>query len=209
MTVAEVLQRWRQALGDLPGLRTVYQRMSVRTGGMEGRSEEWQRVSGARRSAFELGGVYGLTTVFNGHIGWQKDRSGAVRELAAHELEAERTLAYLGSFSHLFGGRLPGSVVYEGEQNGFHLIEVRPEGGRTARIFLDTETFLPAKQEALENDRVQTLSFADWRQVEGVKFPFETRQNTGEARYDVVFELQEVRLNGTFDEALFTEPASY
>ena len=207
MTVAEVLQKWQRALGNPSDLRTVYQRTSVRTGGMEGRSEEWQRVSGERRSAFELGGVYGLTTVFDGRVGWQKDRSGAVRELAAHELEVERTLAYLGSFSHLFGGRLPGSVVYEGEQNGFHLIEVRPEGGRTARIFLDTETFLPAKQEALEDDRVQTLTFADWRAVEGVMFPFETRQSTGEARYDVVFELQEVRLNETFDEALFTEPA--
>ncbi len=174
---------------------------------MEGRSAEWQRVSGERRSEFELGNVYGVTTVFDGRVGWQKDRSGAVRELAAHELEVERTLAYLGSFSHLFGDRLPGSVDYVGEQDGFHLIEVRPEGGRTARIFLDADTFLPAKQEEVENDRVQTLSFADWRQVEGVMFPFETRQSTGEARYDVVLELQEVRLNETFDEVLFTEPA--
>ena len=206
MTVAEVLQGWRQALGSPSGLRTVYQRTSVRAGGMEGRSEEWQRVTGERRSEFELGGVYGVTTVFDGRIGWQKDRSGAVRELAAHELEVERTLAYLGSFSHLFGDRLPGSVGYMGEQDGFHLIEVRPEGGRTAKVFLDADTFLPARQEELENDRVQTLSFADWRQVEGVMFPFETRQGTGEAKYDVMFELQEVRLNETFDDALFTEP---
>ena len=51
MTVAEVLQKWQRALGSPSDLRTVYQRTSVRTGGMEGRSEEWQRVSGERRSA--------------------------------------------------------------------------------------------------------------------------------------------------------------
>jgi len=60
----------------------VYQRTTVQTGGLEGTSEDWQQVSGARRSAVELGGISGITNVFNGQVGWQKDQSGAVRELA-------------------------------------------------------------------------------------------------------------------------------
>lgn len=208
MTVDEILKGWQQALGGplLEKVSTVRQRMSIKTGGLAGNAEDWQRVSGERRSAFELGSVYGVTNVFDGRVGWQKDRGGAVRELAAHELGAERTLSYLGSFSHLFEGRLPGEVSYLGEQDGFHVLEVKPGGGRTAKVFLDAETFLPTKQEEVEGDRVQTLSFADWREVEGVMFPFEIRQSTGEPKYDVLSHVREVRLNEVFDDTLFTEP---
>lgn len=208
MTVDEAIGKWQQALGGplVERVSAVRQRMSIQTGGLGGNSEDWQRVSGERRSATELGGVYGVTNVFDGRVGWQKDRGGAVRELAAHELEAERTLSYLGSFSHLFEGRLPGEVSYLGEQDGFHVLEVKPEGGRTAKVFLDVQTFLPTKQEEVEGDRIQTLSFADWRDVEGVRFPFEIRQSTGEPKYDVLSHVQEVFLNEEFDDALFTEP---
>ena len=208
MTVDEVLNEWRRALGGslLERVKAVRQRSTVETGGLAGNAEDWQRATGERRSSFELGRVYGVTNVLSGHMGWQKDRGGAVRELAAHELEAERTLSYLGSFSHLFEGRLPGEVSYLGERDGLHALEVEPAGGRSAQVFLDTATFLPVKQEEVESDRVQTLSFADWRDVAGVKFPFELRQGTGEPKYDVLFHVQEVRLNEVFDDSLFAEP---
>ena len=208
MTVDEAIGKWQQALGGslLEGVSAVRQRMSVQTGGLAGNAEDWQRVSGERRLTVDLGGVYSETNVFDGRVGWRKDQSGAVRELAAHELEAERTLSYLGSFSHLFRGRLPGEVSYLGEQGGFHVFEVKPESGRTAKVFLDVETFLPSKQEEVAGDRVQTLNFTDWRDVEGVKFPFATRQSMGDPKYDVLFHVQEVRLNEVFDDALFTEP---
>lgn len=208
MTVDETIEKWQQALGGalLEGISAVHQRTSVQTGGLEGHSEDWQRATGERRLTVDLGGVYSETDVFDGRVGWRKDQSGAVRELAGHELEAQRTLSYLGSFSYFFKDRLPGEVIYVGEQGGFHVIEVTPEGGRTAKIFLDKETFLPVKQEGLEGDRTQTLSFADWREVKGVLFPFEVRQSAGESKYDFLFRVQELHLNETFDDALFIEP---
>lgn len=137
MTVDEAIGKWQQALGGplVERVSAVRQRMSIQTGGLGGNSEDWQRVSGERRSATELGGVYGVTNVFDGRVGWQKDRGGAVRELAAHELEAERTLSYLGSFSHLFEGRLPGEVSYLGEQDGLHVLEVKPGVDAPPRCF--------------------------------------------------------------------------
>ena len=208
MTQDEVLRGWRQALGGslLERVSTVYQRMTVQTGGLEGTAEDWQQVSGERRSVFELGSVYSETNVFDSRVGWKRDRSGAVRELAAHELEAEQTLSYLGSFSHLFKDRLPGEVSYLGEQDGLHVLEIKPEGGRTARVFLDARTFLPTRQEEIEGDRVQALNFSDWRDVEGVQFPFAIRQSMGEPKYDVLFHVQEILLNEVFDDALFIEP---
>lgn len=208
MTVDKVIEKWQQALGGafLEGISAVRQRTSVQTGGLEGSSEDWQRVTGERRLTVDLGGVYSETNVFDGRVGWRKDQSGGVRELAAHELGAQRTLSYLGSFSHLFRDRLPGEVIYAGEQGGFHVLEVTPKGGRTAKIFLDKGTFLPARQEEVEGDRTQTLSFADWREVKGVLFPFEVRQSAGESKYDFLFRVQELHLNETFEDALFIEP---
>ena len=208
MTQDEVLRGWRQALGGslLEHVNTVHKRMTIQTGGLEGTAEDWQQVSGEHRSAAELGAVFSETNVFDGRVGWQKNQSGAVRELAAHELEIERTLSYLGSFSHLFGDRLQDEVTYLGEQSDFHVLEVTPEGGRIAKIFLDLETFLPAKQEALEGDRLQTVNFADWRDVESIAFPFELRESRGETKYDMLYRVQEIVLNEMFDSSLFTEP---
>ena len=208
MTADEAIGKWQQALGGslLESVSAVRQQMSVRTGGLEGHSEDWQRVTGERRLTVDLGGVYREANVFDGRVGWRKDQSGAVRELAAHELEAERTLSYLGSFSYFFKDRLQGEVAYAGEQEGFHVLEIKPEGGRTAKVFLDAKTFLPTRQEKLEGDRIQTLSFADWRGVEGFMFPFETRQSAGDAKYDALFHVREVFLNEVYDDALFTKP---
>ena len=205
MDIAEVLQNWWRALGHA-ATSSVYQRATVETGGLSGVYETWQLSSGERRAAFNLGDVYGELRVYDGERGWVKDQNGLVRELADSELETERTQAYLGSFSHLTDKRLLGEAVYLGEEEGTHVLELRPRGGRPVKVYLASDTFLPIKQEEVVHDRTETTAFSDWREVEGVMFPFASRQGAGDAKYDTLFHVEEVRLNEVLDNDLFAKP---
>lgn len=122
---------------------------------------------------------------------------------AAHEARGRMDAQLPRQLLLLLQRSVTGEVVYAGEQGGFHVLEIKPEGGRTAKVFLDAKTFLTARQEKLEGDCIQTLGLADWRGVEGVMFPFETRQSAGDAKYDALFHVQEVFLNEAYDDALF------
>ena len=206
MNVADVLQSWRQALGRLAAVNNVYQRATLETGGLSGTYEIWQQPSGERRAAFNLGDVYSELRVYDGERGWVKDQNGLVRELADSELEAERTQAYLGSFSHLIAERLPGEAVYLGEEEGTHVLELRPQGGRPVKVYLASDTFLPVKQEEVVHDRIETTTFSDWREVENVMFAFASRQSTGDAKYDVLSHVEEVRLSEPLSDDLFAKP---
>ena len=208
MNVADVLQSWRQALGRLAAVNNVYQRATLETGGLSGTYETWQLPSGERRAAFNLGDVYSELRVYDGERGWIKDQNGLVRELADSELETERTQAYLGSFSHLSAERLPGEAVYLGEEEGAHVLELHPQGGRPVKVYLASDTFLPVKQEEVIHDRTETTMFSDWRDVEGVIFPFASRQSTGDAKYDVLSHVEEVRLGEPLDDDLFVKPSA-
>lgn len=208
MTAPELLEHWRQTLGDarLPDVGNVYQRSSLETGGLRGTFEVWQQASGERRSLTKLGDVYSVLSVYNGHEGWIRDQNGLVRSLAAQELEAEATQAYLESFSPLTGGRLSGQVTYHGQEDAFYVLELLPRGGRGVKVFLDADTFLPAKREETVNGRIETTTLTDWREVEGIKFPFGARQSTGDAKYDFVFQTEEVRFNESFPADFFVRP---
>ena len=180
----------------------------METGGLSGIYETWQRPSGERKAAFNLGDVYGELRVYDGERGWVKGQNGLVRELADSELETERTQAYLGSFSHLIDERLPGEAVYLGEEGSAHVLELRPQGGRPVKVYLASDTFLPIKQEEVVHDRTETTAFSDWREVEGVMFPFASRQGAGDPKYDTLFHVEEVRLNEVLDDDLFVKPPS-
>lgn len=211
MELAEVMNRWLNALGGrdaLARVNTVYQHQSIATGGLQGEVQEWQKMTGERRQALSLGDVYSSLAVFNGQVAWTKDQTGNVRELAAQELSTEITTAYLSSFSHFFTDRLSGEVTYLGEQENAHVLELRPEGGHSIKVFLDVDTFLPIKQSILQEERSKVIRFSNWREVDGVKFPFELKQSTGEAAYDVSLEVQEVQLNDVFDATGFEKPES-
>ncbi len=207
MDIADLLHNWRRALGYVT-VGSVYQRMTLETGGLSGTYEIWQQPSGERKEAFNLGDIYSELRVYDGERGWIKDQNGLVRELADSELEAERTQAYLGSFSHLIAERLPGEAVYSGEEEGAHALELRPQGGRPVKVYLASDTFLPVKQEEVVHDRTETTTFSDWREVEGVMFAFASRQSTGDAKYDVLFRVEEVRLSEPLSDDLFVKPSA-
>ncbi len=207
----KILSRWAQALGGLEKLKqikNVYTRSAIETGGLSGTVEEWQTAQGQHKQRLDLGGVYKIVTVFDGEKGWILDQNGKVQELAGTELANEVTAAYLGSFSHFISGRMPGRVEHLGEDEAHHILILRllPDGGRPVTVYLSKEAGLPVKQEHPQAERTRTVYLSDWRDVDGIKIPFQIRQTTGDPKYDVVVIIQEVRFNIPLDASAFEKP---
>lgn len=209
MDAEPFLERWRQALGGLDRLRhveVVYARMTIETGGLTGTVEEWHTALGQHKQRLDLGGVYHATTVFDQDKGWQLDQNGKVLDLAGIDLEEEVTAAYTGSFSHLVPGRRPGGVEFVGEDEAYAVLRAVPLGGRPVTYYLDKRTGLPAREEHPAAERTRTAYPDDWREVDGIRWPFHVRQTTGDPRYDTVLHVQEVRFNAPLEEGAFARP---
>jgi|GEM_PF-47197 len=207
----EVLRSWERALGGSERLRrieNIYVRGRVETGGLSGLFEEWRVAKGQHKQNIELGEAYKQLTVFNGHIGWIVDQNGSVQELTGADLESEVTSAYLASYSYLFPGRMQGRVeqLGEDETKHAHVLNILPQGGRPVTFYLDKATSLPLRLERREAERIRTTYFSDWRDVDGLKMPYQLRQTVGEGTHNLVLTIQEVRLNVPLSPGEFEKP---
>jgi hypothetical protein len=199
-----------QALGGrekLAAIKTIYTRTRLELRGMTGTVENWSSAQGELRQHVKLGGVMEALTVFDGSAGWMKDHNQHVLALEGSELQSTVTSAFLESFSDLLPGRMKGEVQKGsiGESADLSYV-VKPEGGSPVTIHLDAVTHLPVRQQRREGAKTVTVTFDDWREVEGVKFPFRFRQSSGDTRFDVTATVEEIRVNTPFASDLFSKP---
>lgn len=207
----DVVKVWTSALGgreQLGKVHSIYSKATVEMGGLSGVDEEWVTVEGNHRSRFDLGDVYRNLTVFDGqrNQGWVLDQNGKVRELDEAEIKDEMTSSYLNSFSFLFPDRRPGTVALSGGDETQSILKLSPEGGREVTIYIDNKSGLPLRQEQPQQDRTVTLTFSNWKVVDGINFPYQIRQSTGDPKYDVLIQLQEIKINPPAEAALFARP---
>ena len=207
----EVLRSWARALGASERLRrieNIYVRGRVETGGLSGLFEEWRVAKGQHKQNIELGETYKQLTVFNGDKGWIVDQNGSIQALTGADLASEVTSAYLASFSYLFPDRMPGRVEHLGEDETkhAHVLNILPQGGRSVTFYLDKATYLPLRLERREAERIRTTYFSDWRDLDGLKMPYQLRQTVGDGTRDLVLTIQEVRLNVPLSLGEFEKP---
>ncbi len=211
-TKERALDLWAAALGGrerLEAVRTLHLSGSFRTGGLEGTYERWATSSGAFRTALEIPGAFRQVIVFNGCDGWLVDRSGTVTDLSGGTLEGVVSSAFEASNSFLFPGRLPGRVELTGEegQNG-PVLRLVPTGGSAVTVVLDGKTFLPVREESRGPTGLRTITFTDWKEALGIKYPGSVRQSNGDAKLDAIFTTSSVEINGTIPGDLFARPAA-
>ena len=65
---------------------------------------------------------------------------------------------------------------------------------------------MPLKLEQSEAERIRTTYFSDWRDVDGLKMPYQLRQTVGDGTRDLVLTIQEVRLNVQLNPGEFEKP---
>ena len=211
LTAEVIVSRMAEALGGPEKLRQVeniYMHGKVDVAGLSGSVDDWQTASGQHKQIVDLGDVYKQTTIFDGTRGWIMDRNNQISDLAGLSLEKEILSSYLGSFSYLVPGRLPGKVTSAGEDPAkkYYLLRIKPQGGSEATFFIDKKTFLPFSMEALSKDGTTTTYFEDWRELNGVKMPFRFRQVEPNPINNAVVQQESIQFNTSITANIFTRP---
>lgn len=207
ITAQDLLQRWAKAIGGkekLGAVQNIYTKFSYRGTAGTGTIEEWFTSTGHRRQSNDLTIGHQINVV-NGPKGWIS-HDGRVRELSPTELEGARTPAYIGSYSHLVPGRLPGRAEYLGEADSNYVLRIIPERGRPSTFYLDKATYLPSNYEEQLTNTLLIIRFRSWREMEGIKLPGELHMTTSNGGYEATASLQETKLNIRLADELFNRP---
>lgn len=98
--------------------------------------------------------------------------------------------------------RLPGGEAFK--------LKVTTKTGASGHIYLDAGTFLDRRHVNLTSNRQAqvVIDFAGWRDVDGVKFPFDiTEERTGKAPVQTLVTYTEtIETNVPIDDAMFATP---
>lgn len=211
MSLDRVVDRWADALGGRDKIERVvlvHSTASVNIMGLSGTLHEWASADGRHQFDLNLADMFKIVMASDNGSGWKRDQNGQISALAGQELKDEISAAYVTTMSYLVPGRMPGTLTYEGteEGTGCYIVRAAPEGGTAVTFYLDPKTFLPVRTEQPQGDQTLTSSFSDWKAFDGVLFPTHIKNTTGDPQYDQEFTITDVELNGALAEGVFEKP---
>jgi hypothetical protein len=150
---------------------------------------------------------------FDGTSGYVLDSLQGNRDITGNQLENMKNAFFPNPFLNYKerGATVElGAKEKVGEREAYVLI-FTPKSGSIARQYLDAESYLPIKL-VLKVDLPQigeleqTTEFLDYREVDGVKVPFQLKATSSVQSFTIT--LTKVEHNGTIDAALFSKPAA-
>jgi len=224
-TADEVIEKHLAALGGRPALEKVKSRvvkgtitLTTPVGDLSGPIETYNQQPNKSRTfvQLDLTGV-GLGKViqdqrFDGTTGYVVDTMQGNRDITGDQLEIMKN----GSFPNvLLNYKQAGVTVELGEKEKVgnrdaYVLTIKPKSGPGVRQYIDAETYMPTKTVVKINvpqiggDLEQTTEMSDFRDVEGVKVPFEIK--TSSAIQTLTVKVSTVEQNTPIDQTLFSKP---
>lgn len=149
---------------------------------------------------------------FDGTTAWAEDPNGGLREVKGAQLEQTKR-------ESVFNGALKWRELYpKAELKGkekigdrdVYVIVLTPAAGKPVTQYFDAQTFLLTRQtmnvETEQGAMDIKAEFADYRDVNGVKAPFEIRQTLPMG--DIIIKMTEIKNNVPIEDAKFEKPKS-
>jgi hypothetical protein len=209
----------RAALGKLTS-RVMTGTISVSTPGGElsGSIEVYNKTPNKSRTLIKIdASQFGLGQIvqdqrFNGTSGYAIDSLNGNREITGDQLEAARSNAFpspllvykeAGSKLELLGRE-------KADDRDAYALRLTPKAGPSSRMFIDAETYLIVKTVVTINvpqiggDIEQTVVVSDYRDVDGVKVPYQIR-STNQLQ-TVSMTATKVEQNTSVDDGMFVKP---
>lgn len=210
---SDVLAAMKAATGGAACDRvtTLHLVSTIKQGGLNGTQDERDDVLTGR---YEVSSELGPSTQRDGYDGarvWSQDANGQSRIVAAaDDVGAARSSAYRVSFSYWFPIRRAGMVAYlrhadEGGR-GFDVLQATPAGGRPFQMWIDGATHRLDRTVEAGAQETDTTFFRDYRAVDGLFVPYQTRETNGDPRYDAVSVVQSVTVNDPLPSGAFALP---
>ncbi|AUD07275.1 outer membrane lipoprotein-sorting protein [Spirosoma pollinicola] len=215
-TVDEIVDKHIAALGGMDkiaAVKTVYAERSLSVQGMEIPSKSTILVGKAMRSESSVMGN-SMIQVVDGTTGWMirpamMGGTGDPEDMPADQIKQQ--LGQLDPFGPLVNYKDKGNKVelvgkekVDGK-DAYHL-KVTTKDGQTVEDFLDANTYLISKVSMMVNGQPGEISFSNYKDVDGVKFP-NTMEMASPQAGNITFTTEKVTVNGKVDEAIFKKPA--
>lgn len=208
--VAELLQCHLEALGGrerilaLSGAKVT---STVNVFELEGHSTTWTRPPNLIRNEMDLGFVT-QSAMFDGRNAWKVDGNRRASRMEGQELEGLVGRALFASHLYCFPEINGSTYLYRGpaKRDGRTLLclEVLPPGGAPASLYFDVVSCLLVRSEIRHKDINSVTTYGDFREVEGILFPFYSRLSTGDPRFDVETRVESVVLDPEVEDRFFT-----
>lgn len=150
---------------------------------------------------------------YDGITGWTDDPKNGLRDQTGAELaESKRDADFLQAFDlrKLYSKFTVTGLEKVGDRDAYAIEATVPEGGGPAKMYFDTHTGLLVRIES-ENHDADGISHLredlnDYRDVDGVKLPFTTKQTNGDTTYTMT--ISEVHHNVELEDSDFAKPAA-
>lgn len=216
-TVDQVLDRYVKAVGGREAWhkftsRTIMGTIEVPSMGLSGTVLVHEKAPNRVLLAVIINGA-AFRQGFDGTVGWTDDPKDGLREQSGAELaEARRQSDF---FRAVDQRRLYSKLSVTGREKigdrDTYVVEATvPEGSEPTRMYFDSESGLLLRviSQNHDADGVSEVreDFEDYREVDGIKMPFTSRQTTDEVTYTTRY--SEVHHNVDLDDAEFAKPAA-
>jgi hypothetical protein len=197
-----LMSRWAAAVGGAAKINAVdaiHRVGQADDDGTHGTRDEWITRTLARRELLDHGRDQTLN-VFDGKSAWRRDWNGFVERLDGVDVRRELDFALIHGFGVLTGAAGPPELVSDG------VLRFHPNGGQALTYVFDAASGLPLRVEQPSFDGTMTITFGDWRNVDGLRIPFSETQTSGPSKSEL--KLTSVELRGAGQAPPFTRPES-
>lgn len=225
-TVDEIVDKHLAATGGKEAISKLQSRSVVGTvtvstpgGDVKGSIETWAKSPNKIRSlvrmdlsAFGMGEMV-MDQRFDGATGFILDSMNGNREMTESQLasmKASRFPSALLGYKDLDMTLELGEPAKVGDRDAVVLI-MTPKGGTPLKLYFDAETYYELKVVQMVDDpqtggnMEQATEFSDFRDIDGVKIPFEMR--IANAARETTIRITKVEHNTDLDDAMFSKPA--
>jgi len=151
---------------------------------------------------------------FDGKSGYVLDSLQGNRDITGNQLENMRNSVFP---SPLLNYKEMGATMkLEGRDKigdrDVYVMIFEPASGSVVRQYIDAQTYMLTRMSVkvdvpqIGGELEQTTDFSDYREVDGIKLPFQMKASSAVQNFTVT--ISKVEHNVTVDEALFSKPAS-
>jgi hypothetical protein len=216
LTAEQIIDKSIQAAGGraaMEKLVSTYAKgmLEFKAQDMYGMLEIYAKAPNKQLILMNLDMVGEVKQAFDGQLAWAQEPSGHVVEISGAPLEEARRRAVFNA--PLKWHELYSKAEFTGEGSvGGHkayMIRLSGDGGQSVTRYYDQETFLLLREagnhETPQGPMDVQADFSDYRDVDGVKSPFQIRQTLPQG--EMVLKISEIKNNVEIDDAKFAKPA--
>ena len=208
LTVDSVLNKYVNAIGGKENILKVQDKTTQLSGTVQGMNLTLTISQKAPNKLYQVfdAGVFKVSTIFNGEKGVM-DQMGKTQELTGDALEAlklQATMhAYLDYAKYNVKPELSGMEKVDGKDT--YRVKVNLPDGKVWTQYYDVDSGYLVKQitevSTQQGSFNQTIDFSDYKEVDGVKYPFKIVQSMGPQTIEL--NVDSIKVNTGLDDSLF------